>query len=353
LASIPPVPPLASTAHDPDDDADDDARTARVARVDRGAVDLLTAGGRLRATLSATLTSAAAADPERQPCVGDYVRLAILSDGRHVVDDVLPRRTAITRASVSPGSSHRQVLATNVDLVAVAEPFDAAPNLGRVERLLALAWDSGATPVVVATKADRAGDFLDAWVRALRSAAPGVTVAQTSARQGDVAELAPLVAPGATMAIIGPSGVGKSTLVNALAGAQVMVTQEIRADGRGRHTTVHRELHVLPNGSIVIDTPGLRTLGLADADALEQVFSDLEALATACRFSDCAHDTEPGCAVLSAVDAGVLDERRLRSWRKLQREADYQARRTDARLQRAEANRMRSVSKMQRRLYRP
>lgn len=324
-----------------------------MARVDRGAVDLLSSHGRVRATVSPGLTAAAAADPERKPCVGDYVRVTTQADGAHVVDDVLPRRTAITRASVSPGSSHRQVLATNVDLVAVAEPFDAAPNLSRVERLLALAWDSGATPVVVATKTDRAGDFLGAWLRGVASAAPGVVVARTSAHDADVAELATLVSPGSTVAIIGPSGVGKSSLVNALAGSPIMATQEIRADRRGRHTTVHRELHVLPDGSIVIDTPGLRTLGLADADALEQVFSDLEALATACRFSDCAHQTEPGCAVLSAVDAGVLDERRLRSWRKLQREADYQARRTDARLRQAEASRMRARSKMQRRLYRP
>jgi len=341
------------SSNDPSPAADDAATTARVARVDRGAVDLLTQHGRTRATISAALAGAAATDSERLPCVGDYVRLAQLADGRFVVDDVLPRRTAITRASVSPGSSHRQVLAANVDLVAVAEPLDAAPNLSRVERLLALAWDSGATPVVVATKTDRAGDFLDRWLRDVSAAAPGVVVARTSARNDDVTELSSLVAPGVTVAIIGPSGVGKSSLVNALAGADVMATQEIRADRRGRHTTVHRELHVLPDGSIVIDTPGLRTLGLADTESLEQVFSDLEALATACRFSDCEHRTEPDCAVLSAVEAGVLDDRRLRSWRKLQREAEYQARRADARLREVEAARNRAMSKMHRGRGRP
>ena len=335
------------------DPAEHLASTARVARVDRGAVDLLTTQGRLRATVSPALLALATHDPARQPCVGDFVRVRELVDGRRVVDDVLPRRTAITRASVAPGSSQRQVLATNVDLVAVAEPFDAAPNLSRVERLLALAWDSGATPVVVATKTDRAGDFCHAWLQDLAGAAPGVVVAATSAKHDDVGELAALVAPGVTLAVIGPSGVGKSSLVNALAGAEVMVTRAIRSDRRGRHTTVHRELHVLPDGSIVIDTPGLRTLGLADADALEQVFSDLEALATACRFNDCVHQTEPGCAVLSAIEAGVLDERRLRSWRKLQREADYQARRADARLREAEASRVRAMSKMHRRRGRP
>jgi ribosome biogenesis GTPase len=338
---------------DPTGGPDDLATTARVARVDRGAVDLLTEQGRVRAQVAPHLRSAGAQDPQRQLCVGDYVRVTLSSDGQHVVDDLLPRRTAITRASVSPGSSYRQVLATNVDVVAIAEPFDAAPNLMRVERLLALAWDSGATPVVVATKADRAGDFGSAWLADLASAAPGVTVAATRALDGDVAELTALVGPGVTLAIIGPSGVGKSTLVNALAGEELMATRELRTDGKGRHTTVHRELHVLANGSIVIDTPGLRTLGLADSDSLEQVFSDLEALATACRFSDCIHQTEPGCAVLSAVDAGVLDERRLRSWRKLQREAAYQERRTDARLRGQEAAKWRALSKSHRGRGRP
>ena len=337
-------------AEHPDDQT---PTTARIARVDRGVVDLLSKSGRSRATISSTLANAAATDPERQPCVGDFVRIRHLDDGRTLVDDVLPRRTAITRASVSPGSSHRQVLAANIDLVAVAEPFDAAPNLSRVERLLALAWDSGATPVVVATKTDRAGDFLAPWLRDVVAAAPGVVVARTSARDQDVDELATLMTPGVTMAIIGPSGVGKSSLVNTLAGSEVMATQAIRADRRGRHTTVHRELHVLPDGSVVIDTPGLRTLGLADTESLEQVFSDLEALAAACRFSDCGHQTEPECAVLSAIDAGVLDERRLRSWRKLQREADYQARRRDARLRGVEAARVRALSKSHRHRGRP
>jgi ribosome biogenesis GTPase / thiamine phosphate phosphatase len=332
----------------PPDPSVDIASAARVARVDRGAVDLLTAHGRVRAHLAPQLRAAAAQDPQRQLCVGDYVRVTQTPDGQHVVDDLLPRRTEITRAMPAQGSSYRQVLATNVDVVAVAEPFDAAPNLMRVERLLALAWDSGATPVVVATKADRAGDFAAAWLRDLVGAAPGVSVVSTCALEGDVAELAAMIGAGITLAIIGPSGVGKSTLVNALAGAELMATRELRTDGKGRHTTVHRELHVLPNGATIIDTPGLRTLGLTDTESLAQVFSDLEALATACRFNDCVHQTEPGCAVLSAVDAGVLDERRLSSWRKLQREAAYQARRTDARLRAQEAAKWRAISKSHR-----
>jgi ribosome biogenesis GTPase len=335
----------------PSGSTDDLVVTARVARVDRAAVDVLFAGGRARAELGA-IAKAGAADPEQLVCVGDFVRIRRVG-AQYYVDDVLPRRTAITRATVTPGSSYRQVLAANIDLVAVAEPFDRAPKLSRVERLLALAWESGATPIVVATKVDLAGDFASGWLDQLASAAPGVQVVGTSAAADQVHELSDLLTSGVTAVILGPSGVGKSSLVNALVGRAAMVTQAVRDDHRGRHTTVHRELVELANGALVIDTPGLRSLGLATTDALDQVFADLEELATACRFSDCQHDTEPGCAVQSAIAAGVIDERRLVSWRKLQREAAYQARRTDARLRALEAARWRARSKQHRHRGRP
>ena len=321
--------------------------TGRLARVDRGAVDVLltVTHDRVRADLGHTVLSAAAVDTAAQPVVGDDVLLRQLDDGRLLVDAVQPRRTAITRASVSPGSSQRQVLAANVDLVAVVEPVDAAPKPGRVERLLALAWESGAQPLVVLTKCDLAND-LEQVLEVARDSAPGVDVVMCSSAWVDgVDALRERLRRDGVIAFIGASGAGKSTLVNLLAGEPLMETAEVRTDHRGRHTTVHRELLVLPGGAMVIDTPGLRSVGLASTDALDLVFSDVEELATACRFSDCAHETEPGCAVLSAIETGVIDERRLTSWRKLQREAAWLERRTDARLQAAERAKWRARSR--------
>jgi ribosome biogenesis GTPase / thiamine phosphate phosphatase len=321
--------------------------TGRLARVDRGAVDVLldSTATRVRADLGHTVLSDAASDASLQPVVGDEVLLRRLDDQRLLVDSLRPRRTAITRASVSPGSSQRQVLAANVDLVAVVEPVDAAPKPGRIERLLALAWESGARPLVVLTKCDLTSD-LDAVVQVAVENAPGVDVVTCSANWDDgVTALRTRLTDSCTIAFIGASGAGKSTLVNLLAGDTVMETAEVRSDHRGRHTTVHRELIVLPGGAMVIDTPGLRSVGLASTEALDQVFADLEDLATACRFSDCAHETEPGCAVLSAIETGVIDERRLTSWRKLQREAAWLERRADARLQAAERAKWRARSR--------
>jgi ribosome biogenesis GTPase len=161
-----------------------------------------------------------------------------------------------------------------------------------------------------------------------------------------LAEIAPYAAPGVTLAFLGPSGAGKSTLTNALAGATLMATRELRADGKGRHTTVHRELVMLPGGGLVIDTPGLRSVGLTDvAESLELVFSEVEALAELCKFGDCAHRTEPGCAVLAAVESGELPERRLESYRKLLKEARWMAMRHDARLRQQELAKWKRMSK--------
>ena len=321
--------------------------TGRLARVDRGAVDVLldSTHQRARAELGHAVLSAALADASLQPVVGDDVMLRQLDDSRLLVDALQPRRTAITRASVSPGSSQRQVLAANIDIVAVVEPVDANPKPGRVERLLALAWESGAQPLVVLTKCDLAKD-LEAVIAMARDSAPGVDVLVcSSAWEEGVDTLQERLKPGCVIAFIGASGAGKSTLVNLLAGDTVMETAEVRTDHRGRHTTVHRELVVLPGGAMVIDTPGLRSVGLASTEALEQVFSDVEELATACRFADCAHETEPGCAVLSAIETGVIDERRVTSWRKLQREAAWLERRADARLMAAERAKWRARSR--------
>lgn len=305
----------------------------RVTKVDRGRVDLLSSAGAEQALLASTLLAAAADDPTTAPCTGDWVVGRRWSDGRISAEAVLPRRTAFMRAGVTPGVSKGQVLAANVDTVIVAEGLQPEPDLGRIERLLALGWQSGAAPAVVLTKADLASDA-DAMRADVEAAAPGVPVHAVSAVTGDgLAELAGYVAAGRTVALLGASGAGKSTLTNALASAAVMATRAPRADHKGRHTTVHRELVMLPGGGMVIDTPGLRSVGLWDAaDGVDRVFADIEALAVSCRFGDCGHDAEPGCAVLAAVETGELPERRLTSWRKLQREMIWIAGRTDARL---------------------
>jgi ribosome biogenesis GTPase len=231
-------------------------------------------------------------------------------------------------------TSNAQALAANVDLVVVVEHLDPEPEIGRIERLLVLAWGSGAQPLVLLTKADLVPDP-DGMRAEVAAAAPGVEVVAVSATTGEGMDaVRSHLAPGRTLVLLGPSGAGKSTLANLLAGADVMPTGRTReVDGKGRHTTSHRELVVLPGTGVVLDTPGLRAVGLvADQDAVATAFPEIEELAAACRFRDCAHLTEPGCAVLAAVDDGELDERRLASWRKLGREAAFQARRADARL---------------------
>ncbi|MDQ1601800.1 MAG: ribosome biosis GTPase / thiamine phosphate phosphatase [Actinomycetota bacterium] len=319
---------------------------ARVSRVDRGACDALAADGPMRLTFSGAVLAAGATDPVSTPCVGDWVAARIWPDGRVTVEAVLPRRTAFVRAGVTPGTSHGQVLATNVDLAVVVEGLHPEPDLGRIERFLALAWESGATPMVVLTKADLVPDAEQ--LRAdVAAAAPGVDVLTVSSTTGEGMEaVREHVLPGRTLALLGPSGAGKSTLTNAISGDVVMFTRALRADGKGRHTTVHRELVVLPGGGLVVDTPGLRSVGLTDvSESLDLVFADVEALAGECRFGDCAHETEPGCAVRAALDSGELPERRWTSYVKLQREARWMAMRHDARLRAEERSKWKRITK--------
>jgi ribosome biogenesis GTPase len=314
-----------------------DLAPGRVARVDRGRCDVLTEHGEIQAGWRGDL-----------PCAGDWVALRGLPDGRHPVAAILPRRTAFVRGGVGresrgglSGDSQGQLLAANVDVALVVEPASPDTALGRIERLLALAWQSGVVPYVVITKADLAAD-LPGLLETVTASAPGVDVHAVSAVTGEGLDAVRALATG-TSVLLGPSGAGKSTLVNALAGEDVMRTQAIRAsDGRGRHTTTHRELVMVPGG-LVIDTPGVRRVGLYEVEeGLAQAFADVEELAAECRFGDCAHATEPGCAVLAAVESGDLPERRLTGWRKLRREAEWMASRTDARL-RAERLRERKL----------
>jgi len=292
----------------------------RIVTSQRGLGAAVVADGRvLRTTLPGTLEPSSEAGPV---AVGDWVALASGSEPT-LVRAILPRRGALVRRRPG-GSSQGQLLATNVDAVLVVDGLDRGPNPRRIERAVALAWDAGATPIVVLTKADLCSDPGHALAVA-SAAAPFAEVVLVAAHErGGATDLIGRLAPGTTSVLLGPSGAGKSTLVNALLGEQRLAVGEVRSsDRRGRHTTTRRELIALPCGACLIDTPGVRELGLwLDVDAVDGAFPDIEALAAACRFRDCRHEDEPGCAVRAAVGTGELDGARLDSYRRLRVEAE-------------------------------
>jgi len=297
------------------------ALPGRVARVDYGLVTVMTGDGAVRA-----------APGSESPVTGDWVLLAEV-DGSVVVAEILPRRTVFVRGDPMQGkATGAQVLAANVDTVFLVHALSGKPNVRRLERELVLVYDSGATPVVVLTKADLADDPGGAVAR-IAPVAPGVDVVVTSAVDGrGIDTLRAYTAGNRTIALIGASGAGKSRLVNALVGEDVQATAAVRErDQRGRHTTTARELVLIPGGGVVVDTPGLRAVSLWDADdGFAQAFADIEELAPHCRFADCAHRSEPGCAVAAAVERGDLDPARLANYLRLDRELDDAARRRDA-----------------------
>ncbi|TNB76622.1 ribosome small subunit-dependent GTPase A [Arthrobacter sp. BB-1] len=273
-----------------------------------------------------------------EPAVtGDWVWLGPNRAGERQILSVLPRRSELSRKRAFEASSEAQVLAANMDAVGVVVPVDRPLTHNRLERTLVAAWDSGATPLVIITKADLA-DVADDVVGKVILQAAGVDVVTTSAETGDgIDQLLAHIPAGGTIVLLGPSGAGKSTLINALVGHKVQDTGEVRSgDFKGKHTTTSRELVPLANGTVLMDTPGVRGFGLFDAeDGLGEMFGDVEALAAACRFSDCAHQGEPGCAVQAAIHDGTLEERRWHNYLKLQRELAALARRSDAAAQRA------------------
>jgi ribosome biogenesis GTPase len=309
---------------------------ARVAIEHRGGYVLYAEAGELRAEAAPRLRSRAAGRADF-PAVGDWVAV-----GGSYVHGVLPRRTKFSR-KVAWAESEEQVVAANVDVVLLVTALDRDFKLRRLERYLTMAWESGAEPRIVLTKSDLCDD-VPLRVAEAEGVAFGVPVHVASSETGEgLEELGALFVPGRTLALLGSSGVGKSTLVNRLAGEELLATRELRADGRGRHTTTHRELVLLPGGGLVIDTPGMRELQLwVSEDGLETTFSDVEELATQCRFFDCAHETEPGCAVTAAIRSGRLDAERLASYRKLGRELRRLEIRLDKKARAEEAKRRRA-----------
>ncbi|MEU5599661.1 ribosome small subunit-dependent GTPase A [Streptomyces sp. NPDC020298] len=309
----------------------------RVVRVDRGQCDLVTPLGTVRADTEFVVPR----DPMKVVCTGDWAAVDPEGGDPRYVRALLPRRTAFVR-STSSKRSEGQILAANVDHAVIAVSLAVELDLGRVERFLALAWESGAQPVVVLTKADLVPDpvGLSYLVQDVETTAPGVPVLSVSALHGDGLDLLVAMVGGGTSVLLGQSGAGKSTLANALLGEDVMDVRAARdVDGKGRHTTTTRNLLALPGGGVLIDTPGLRGVGLFDAETgVGQVFSEIQELADGCRFQDCAHESEPGCAVQAAADSGELPVRRLESYRKLMRENQWIVAKTDARV-RAELRR--------------
>ena len=324
----------------------------RVAVQHRGAYDVYTEHGEVRAGLPGRLLHDAA-DSADLPAVGDWVALEVPDTGSATIRAVLPRRTSFVRTAASDGHrvAEQQVVATNVDVVFLVSSLVDDLNARRLERYLVLAWESGAQPVVVLTKADLCPD-LESALTEIEPVTVGAPLHVVSNVTGEgIDELRPYFSGNRTVAALGSSGVGKSTLINTLSGTEVAATRDVRNDGRGRHTTTRRELLPVPGGGFFLDTPGMRELQLSDArSGVDEAFEDVSELATQCRFSDCAHDTEPGCAIREALRDGRLDAERWASFKKLERELAALERKLDARLRSEERKKWRRFARSQRKV---
>lgn len=309
--------------------------------------------GECWAEVSGKLRSAAYESVE-WPAVGDWVAVELLDDkSSAVIREVLPRRSGFVRKS--PGKKiTKQVIAANVDTAFLVSALDGDFNPRRMERYLAQGWASGARPVILLNKADACADARDKAAE-MERVRLGTTVLIISAKTGEgFRELEKFLTPGQTLVLLGSSGVGKSTIANRLLGKAVQGVQPVReGDGRGRHTTTTRELLALPGGALLMDTPGLRELQLWDAaDGVSEAFRDIDRLAVQCRFSDCGHETEPGCAVETALSAGTLDQARVENWRKLLREQEFLRRKMDPEARDKEKRRIKHLSRALRQVSR-
>jgi ribosome biogenesis GTPase / thiamine phosphate phosphatase len=324
---------------------------ARVALEHQHIYRLYTATGECLARVRGRLRHRAEAR-EAFPAVGDWVAITQpMGDGDAVIEATLPRRSKFSRKAAGD-VTEEQIVAANIDVVFLVSGLDHDFNPRRIERYLVTSWDGGARPVILLNKADLVAEDQARFVGEVEAIAAGTPVHLVSTRTRQGFELFDeYLAPGVTGAFLGSSGVGKSTLINTLLGEERQRTKEVREkDQRGRHTTTHRELLMLPSGALLVDTPGMREMQLWEGN-VEEAFDDIEALADGCQFRDCRHDREPNCAVRAAVDAGTLPAARLASFHKLQQELEYQATRQDQQAQIAQKRKWKVLHKAARQMY--
>jgi ribosome biogenesis GTPase / thiamine phosphate phosphatase len=326
---------------------------ARVVEAQKEAYRVVGEAGEMAAEVTGRFRHTAQ-DNAAFPAVGDWVAVDPLpAENKGLIHEVLPRQTKLSRQAAGQRAAVEQVLVANVDIVFVVMSLNADFNLRRTERYLGAIWESGAQPVVLLSKADLCRDRESAE-ESITVSAPLVNVHVLSAFTGEgLGALALYISPGKTVVLLGSSGVGKSTIINRLLGSEIQSTREIRShDDRGRHATTYRRLFLMPSGGILIDTPGMREFQLWDEGGLDDAFEDVGELGGHCRFRDCQHDTEPGCAVLQAVEDGALDSGRLVNYRKLRRELQFLERKRDAAAQSENKKKWKQISQAMKRHYR-
>jgi ribosome biogenesis GTPase len=284
------------------------------------------------------------------PAVGDWVVISLIKgESRATIHEILPRKSKLSRKTVG-AITEEQILATNVDTVFLVSGLDRDFNVRRIERYLILVWENGTNPVIILNKADLCHE-VEQRLTEVEIIAPGVPIIVLSAiENAGIDALIPYLGIGQTVALIGSSGVGKSTITNQLAQKDIQAVQSVReGDNRGRHTTTHRELIVLPSGGLLIDTPGMREIQMwTGSEGFDETFADINTLALACRFRDCQHNKEPGCAVQQALFDGTLDEQRFRNYQKLQQELEYLSRKQDQKAYLAQKASWKKIHKAQR-----
>lgn len=321
----------------------------RVAIEQKNTYILYTEFGELSAEVSGKMRHQASGRQDF-PAVGDWVAFSRSGgESRAIIQKILPRKSKFSRKTVG-AVTDEQIVATNIDTVFLVSGLDNDFNKRRIERYLILVWESGANPVIVLNKADLC-DEVEQRQTEVETIASGVPIVVLSAVENKGLDgLIPYLGTGQTVALIGSSGVGKSTITNQLVGQDIQAVQSVRlGDNRGRHTTTHRELIILPSGGLLIDTPGMREIQMwGSADGLQETFADIESLGTLCRFRNCQHEQEPGCAVQQALFDGTLDEERLRNYQKLQQELNYLNRKQDQKAYLAEKEKWKKITKFQR-----